>query len=97
MKYIKNYKSLFTVLLIILPFVTIMAQVRNQVTIHGKISNNTFTTATLYKFGQQLTEIQKSTLSAEGEFTMVQEINGTDFYKLEFTKDNFIMLILKLL
>jgi peroxiredoxin len=82
-------------MLILLPFISTFAQIKNQVTISGKISNNTFTNATLYRIGQSVTELRKSVVSASGEFSITQEIDRVDFYKLEFDKDNFIMMILK--
>jgi peroxiredoxin len=95
MKYYRNYKSLSTLLLLILPIITTFAQLKNQVTIHGSISNNVFTTATLYLIGQDVTETSKSVVSQSGEFSITQEIAHADFYKLEFDKNNFIMMVLK--
>jgi peroxiredoxin len=95
MKYNRSFKSTLTLLLLILPFVSTFAQLNNQVTIRGAISNNVFTTATLYLIGQNATELNKSVVSPSGEFSITQEIARVDFYKLEFDKDNFIMMILK--
>jgi peroxiredoxin len=88
-------KSILSLLLLILPFLTAFSQIKNQVTIHGKISNNTFSAVTLFRVGQDVTELNKSTVSAAGEFTITQDITTADFYKLEFDKNNFIMMILK--
>jgi peroxiredoxin len=91
----KKFKITIIILLMVLPSVSVFSQVKNQVSIKGKINNNTFTTATLFRIGQTMTELNKSTLTPTGEFSMVQDIDVTDFYKLEFDKNNFIMMILK--
>jgi peroxiredoxin len=90
---IKN--CIFIAILLLIPVLPSFSQVINRVTINGKISNNTYPAATLSKFGAQVNEVNKSEISPAGEFTMTQEIVETDFYKLEFDKNTFIMMILK--
>jgi peroxiredoxin len=91
----KKLKHTIFTLLLLLPIISVYAQINPQVSISGKISNNTFTTATLIRIGQDMAELGKTTISASGEFSIKQNIKGADFYKLEFDKNNFIMMILK--
>jgi peroxiredoxin len=88
-------KNIIFILLLIIPVVSAFSQIKNEVSISGKISNNTFTTATLFRIGQDVTELSKNAISPAGEFAITQDIARTDFYKLEFDKNNFIMMILK--
>ncbi|MEI6853467.1 MAG: TlpA disulfide reductase family protein [Bacteroidota bacterium] len=91
----KNINILFALLLFLLPVTCAFSQLNYQVSINGKISNNTFSTATLIRIEQDMAELGKSTISPAGEFSIKQNIAGADFYKLEFDKNNFIMMILK--
>ncbi len=95
MKNSKNLIRSLITLLLVLPFLTTFAQVINQVSLHGKIRNNTFTSATLFQIGQEPVQLTKVVVSSTGEFSITQEVRAADFYKLEFDKNNFIMLILK--
>jgi peroxiredoxin len=42
-----------------------------------------------------MTELNKGVISADGKFSITQDIAFADFYKLEFDKSSFIMMILK--
>lgn len=88
-------KNIIFTLLLIIPVISAFSQKTNQVSISGKISNNTFTGVTLYQFAQEMTELSKSVMSTDGTFSLKQDIAFADFYKLEFDKNNFIMMILK--
>ena len=91
----KTKSLIILILLAISPFITCFSQVKTQVSISGKINNNNFTSAVLYKIANEITEVQKTALSPDGSFALNHDIVVADFYKLEFDKNNFIMLILK--
>jgi peroxiredoxin len=95
MMHTKPFKIIVAWLILSLPVFSAYSQVKTQVSISGKISNNIFTSAILSKIGQDIAVVNQSAISSEGAFSITQDISTPDFYKLEFDKSNFIMLILK--
>lgn len=88
-------KAIITVL-IITGFISVsLSQVDKEVNIRGKIINNSFTEVKLFRFENQPVEVSKSSINSVGEFSLIAKIPNPDFYKLQFSKEKFIMMILK--
>ena len=95
MKQVNAIKKIILPLLFVLTSFSSFSQVKMQVKISGKITNNTFTSATLYNVGKEIAEVKKAEVSPDGTFSLQHDLTIADFYKLEFDKNNFIMMILK--
>ena len=92
-----NKKSISGIICLVLmmAFTTTFAQLKNEVNLKGTLKNNTYTSLTLYQIGKDPTKIATIPVDQEGHFAYTLTLNVTDFYKLEFDKSNFIMLILQ--
>ncbi len=92
-----NKKSISGIICLVfmMAFTTAFAQLKNEVNLKGTLKNNTFTSLTLYQIGKDPTKIATIPVDKDGHFAYTLTLNVTDFYKLEFDKTNFIMMILQ--
>ncbi len=92
-----NKKSISGIICLVLmmAFTTAFAQLKNEVNLKGTLKNNTYPSLTLYQIGKDPNKIAIIPVDKDGHFAYTLTLNVTDFYKLEFDKNNFIMLILQ--
>ncbi len=74
---------------------TLSAQTKKQVSINGSIRNNKFTSVSLYQIGKDAALLQTLPIGTDSKFSFAIEIDKTDFYKLQFDNNNFIMMVLQ--
>ncbi len=74
---------------------SVFSQLKNEVNIKGLLKNNSYTSATLFQVGKELNQVATISIDKDGKFTYKLELITTDFYKLQFDKNNFIMFILQ--
>jgi len=94
----KKISTLFLIslLLVILCRTTqVQAQEKKQAHINGTIKNNSFTNVSLYQMSRENKFITETAISTENKFSLVCDVDKTDMYKLQFTNNSFVILVLQ--
>lgn len=77
---------------LLLTFHPIIAQ--NPITIKGTISNNTVYTSVYLENMMNQKDLDSGLIDKSGVFSMVTKIDKADFYKLRFSQEHYILLVL---
>lgn len=94
----KHFSSLLLSALVIVVFcssIRVQAQGKNQVHINGVIKNNPFTNVALYQMSRENKIITDTAIAADNTFALACNVDKTDLYKLQFTNNNFVILVLQ--
>jgi peroxiredoxin len=83
-----------SVLFILLSCKTIVAQTEKPISIKGQMKENWFRTVGINSIGNGEKELFKDSVNKNNQFTLLIKSKVTDYYKIKFDKDKFIVLIL---
>lgn len=90
----KNRIVSLAVLFILLTSQALVAQTEKPISIHGQLKDNWFRTVAINSIGKSETEIIKDSVNKNKQFSLLIKSKVTDYYKIKFGNDKFIVLIL---